>query len=170
MSDKIFKTPVTSENSFAQKLACIHNGKIWAKFKGNCLIQDNVFFAHRNVVHLFIVYELDTSPRDLSTNFTLGDCLFGAFKLTKNPDPDKYRYNGYGIGFDARSQFLLSNSEWGKNDVIFGVDNSSSVHDDNRKKDILVFCEGPTNGFDDAAITAEAKYAINMTKSRKKVF
>ena len=44
-----------------------------------------------------------------------------------------------------------------KNDVIFGVDNSSSVHDDNRKKDILVFCEGPTDWFDDAAITAEAK-------------
>ena len=102
-------------------------------------------------------YELDTSPRDLSTNFTLGDCLFGVFKLTKNADPDKYRYNGYGIGFDARSQFLLSNSEWGKNDVIFGVDNSSSVHGDNRKKDILVFCEGPTDWFDDAAITAEAK-------------
>ena len=35
-------------------------------------------------------------------DFTLGNCLFGAAKLTKNVDPDKYRYGVYGIGFDAR--------------------------------------------------------------------
>ena len=26
-------------------------------------------------------------------------------KLTKKTDPDRYGYSGYGIGFDARSQF-----------------------------------------------------------------
>ena len=31
-----------------------------AKFKENCLIQDNISFTPRNVVHLLIVYELDT--------------------------------------------------------------------------------------------------------------
>ena len=66
----------------------------------------------------------------------LGDCLFGAIKLTKNSDLDKYRYIGYGIGFDVCSKFPLSNGEWSKNLVIFGLDNSSSVHTD--KKDILV--------------------------------
>ena len=35
----------------------------------------------------------------------LGDSLFGALKLTKNADPDKYRYGGYGVGFDSRSNF-----------------------------------------------------------------
>ena len=54
-------------------------------------------------------------------------------KLTKNADPDKYVYIGYNIGFDVRSQFSWSNGECGKNVVIFGVDNSSSVHDDNKK-------------------------------------
>ena len=34
--------------------------------------------------------------------FTLGNCLFGALKLSKNADPDIFRYGGYGIGFDAR--------------------------------------------------------------------
>ena len=42
--------------------------------------------------------------------------------LKKNADPDKCVYSAYGIGFDARLQFLLSNGEWGKNVVIFAVD------------------------------------------------
>ena len=31
----------------------------------------------------------------------LGNSLFGTVKLTKNVDPDKYRYSGYDIGFDT---------------------------------------------------------------------
>ena len=40
--------------------------------------------------------------------FYISKCLFGAVKLTKNDDPDKYRYScyGYAIEFDERSQFL----------------------------------------------------------------
>ena len=41
-------------------------------------------------------------PRDLNSEFTLKYCLFGAVKLTKNADPDKYSYSGYHIGFDSR--------------------------------------------------------------------
>ena len=33
------------------------------------------------------------------TKFTLGDCLFGAMKLTKNPGLDKCGYSGFGIPF-----------------------------------------------------------------------
>ena len=43
---------------------------------------------------------------------------------------------------------------WGKNTVIFGADNSSSMHADNRKNDILILCEVPTYELDDAKITA----------------
>ena len=42
------------------------------------------------MVNLFIVYELDTWSRDLNTTFALSDCFFGAVKLTKNADRDKY--------------------------------------------------------------------------------
>ena len=42
------------------------------------------------MVNLFVVYELDTWPRDLNIKFTIGECLFGAVKLTKNTNPDKY--------------------------------------------------------------------------------
>ena len=38
-----------------------------------------------------------------------GNCLFGPMELTKDADPDKYWYIGYGIGFDARSQFSWTN-------------------------------------------------------------
>ena len=75
---------------------------------------------------------------------------------------------GYGIGFDACSQFSLPTGEWGKN-VIFNVDNSSSKYKDNRKKDILVLSERPTDGLDNAAITAKAIYSLNIIKSRKQI-
>ena len=75
------------------------------KFKGICLRQDSVSFLHKNIVNLYILYKLDTCSKDLNPDFTLGNCLFGAVKLTKNAVADKYRYSGYGIGLDSRSQF-----------------------------------------------------------------
>ena len=56
--------------------------------------------------------------------------------------------------------FSFQNFDWGKNIVIFRVDNSLSVHTDNNKKDILVLGRGPTQGLDDTKITAEAEYSI----------
>ena len=53
---------------------------------------------HKNVINLYIIYKLDTWSRNSNTDFTLDNCLFGAVKLTKNADPDKYGYSGYGIG------------------------------------------------------------------------
>ena len=44
-------------------------------------------------------------PKDFNKGFTLANCLFGAVKVTNSADPDKYKYSGYGIGFDSRSQF-----------------------------------------------------------------
>ena len=45
---------------------------------------------------------------------------------------------------------------------------SSSVHLDNKGKDILILGEGPTQGLDDTTVTAEAKYPINFTLSGKR--
>ena len=33
---------------------------------------------------------------------------FRTVKLTKNADPDKYRYSEYGTGFDTRGSFSFS--------------------------------------------------------------
>ena len=65
-------------------------------------------------------------------------------KLTKNTDPDKYKYSGYSIGFDSRSQFLWTDGSYGKNVIIVGVDKSSSAHINSRNKNILVLGEGLT--------------------------
>ena len=46
---------------------------------------------------------------------------------------------------------------------------SSSVHVDNERKDILILGKGPTQGLDDTTLTAEVKYPINFTQSRKKI-
>ena len=46
--------------------------------------------------------------------------IFGAVKLTKNADIDKYKYSGYGIGFDGKGFYSIG-KEIGKNVVIFGV-------------------------------------------------
>ena len=64
--------------------------------------------------------------------------MFGAVKLTNNADIDKYLYSGYGIGFDRKGSFSFPGGGFGLNVIIFGVDMSSSVHVDNKKKDILI--------------------------------
>ena len=117
---------------------------------GSCLKQkDKASYTPKNVVNLFVVYELDTCSRDLNTDFTLEDCLFGAVKITKTAVPDKYEYSGYSIGLDSRSGFLLPDGSMGKNVIIFGADMSSSVHIDNKEKDILILGEGPAQGLYD---------------------
>ena len=45
---------------------------------------------------------------------------------------------------------------------------SSSVHVDNKEKDILILGEGPTHGLYDITVTAEAIYAINFTQLNKR--
>ena len=54
-----------------------------------------------------------------------------------------------------------------KNFIIFGVDMSSSVHINNKNKDILILGEGPKQALDDTALTAEAKHPIHFTQPRR---
>ena len=90
--------------------------------------QNITSFNNRYAIILFIVYNLHTRLRDLNMDFTLGDCLFAAIKLTMNADPDKYGYGDCGIGF--------VNWVMGKN-VIFDMDNSSPTFADNRRENGL---------------------------------
>ena len=46
--------------------------------------------------------EWDTWSRDLNMDLALGDGLLVTMKFSKNADPDKYKYSGYGIGFHAQ--------------------------------------------------------------------
>ena len=56
---------------------------------------------------------------------------------------------------------------FGSNVIIFGVDMSSSVHVDNKKKNILILGKGPTQDLEHT-LTAEKMYSINFTAIKNK--
>ena len=136
-------------------------------FNENCLIKYDISIP-KKVINLYISYTLGPQVKNLNTNSTLRNCLFGSVKLTKNADLDKYKYTGYGIGFDSRSEFPLPDGSYGKNVIIFGALMSTSVHFNKKRKDILILGEVPTQGSDDTTLKAEAKYSINFRKSGKR--
>ena len=72
------------------------------------------------VIDLYISYTLVPQLKNLNTDFTLSNCLFGSVKRTKNTGLDKYKYTGYGIGFDSRSELLFYRWKlWGKCDCFW---------------------------------------------------
>ena len=103
--------PLFAENDrLSPKLAQMNNSRIKIEFKGSCFKRDKAYsklYTPNHVPNLFIVYKLDKQSQDLNGEFTVKDCLFGAAKLTKNADPDKCSYSGYGVGFDSRSIFSI---------------------------------------------------------------
>ena len=112
LSDNAIKPPSISNNSLAPTLNYYYPIKIRVKFTGSCLKQDKVIFNHGKVVNIYIVYELGASTSSYN-NPTIKKCLFGAVTLTKNADIDKYRYSGYGTGFDRRSSFSFPGGGFG---------------------------------------------------------
>ena len=116
------------------------------------LKQDKITFAHGKTVNMYIVCEINLLDHRYEVYLCL-DSLFEAVKLVKNADIYKYKYSGYGIRFDVRETFSVANG-FGKSVTILAVDMSSSVHVDDKKKDILILDEGPTQGLDDTSLTA----------------
>ena len=131
-----------------------------------CLIQDQITYTPQTIVNIYIVYDI-TKRNPVTSYPTLENCLFSSVKLTKNPDVDKYKYSGYGIGFDRRGQFSFGDG-FGQNVIIFGVDMSSSTHANNKTKNILVLGKGFIQGIDNKTIYAEKMYSINFTKNNTK--
>ena len=74
---------------------------------------------------MYIFYDLDSNLNNFDA--ILENCLFGATKITKISDLDKFKYSGYGLGFDSKE--VTSNIQhishptgsFGNNTVIFGV-------------------------------------------------
>ena len=87
-----------------------------------------------------------------------GNYLFRTARLTKIPDPDKYKYSDYDIGFDGSGRFSLSNgSRFGKKVIIFCVDMRPSIHIGNKKKDILIPGKDLRLELDSTTVIAEKK-------------
>ena len=126
-----------------------------------------VTYSHKKVVNLYVVYQI-TNFHGTNSYPTLTNASFGAVKLTKNTDIDKYKYSGYGIRFDGRGYYSHPSGGTGKSLIIFGVDMSSSAKIDNRGKDILIPGKGPTQGLGKHSLSAEKMYSINFTKVNTK--
>ena len=127
MSNRIIKPP---DNSLAPMLGFKGDRKRFLIFNGNCLKQDEVYDRGK-IVSIYIVYDLK-STLNYNPDFTLENSLFGRVKVTRNDGVNMYKYSGYGIWFDGKGVF--TSLSFGNNAIIFGVDMSSSVHIDNKKK------------------------------------
>ena len=126
----------TSNHSITPNLS-YYDTKARVAFNESFLKQDSVTFDLGKIVNIYIVYEISKSI-NISDYRTLENCLFGAISLTKNPDIDKYKHSGFGIGFDRHESVSSPGVGVGRNVIIFEVDMSSSRKIDNRKKDILI--------------------------------
>ena len=164
-SDESIKSPTTNNNILDPSLNYLR-AKIRVKFNGSCLKQDKIANAHKAIVNIYIVYEINAN-HNISSYLTLKNCLFGAVKLIKNIDINEHKYSGYGIGFDGKGTNSVGNG-CGRVFITFGVEMSSTMHVDNKKKDIAILREGPSKGLDGTKLTAEKKHSINFAENNKK--
>ena len=142
-----------------------NNARIKLRFSRSILKQNKVTYSHGPIVNIYVVYRL--IPDTKSNDFTLENCLFGAVGLTKNADISKYKYSGYGIGFDSKGIFTHQSGGYGKNVIIFGDDLSSSKHTNNKTRNILVLGRDFIQGIDGTKIYAKGMYSTNFTITNK---
>ena len=81
----VIKSP---DNSLAPALVSTYKGA-YPKFKGSCLKQDKPIVNHGKIVNIYIIYDLESNLNNFDS--ALKNCLFGAVKLTKNSNVDKYK-------------------------------------------------------------------------------
>ena len=137
MSEKNIKDITKRDSNFAPTFVD-HHVLPDMTFNGYCLIIEKV-------INLYISHTLNPWLRNLITDFTLKNCLFGSVKLTKNADPHRYK----NIMVMAQDLILVQNfhlqmEAWKKMSLLFGADMSSSVLIDNKNKAILIVGEGST--------------------------
>ena len=165
MYDERINSITASNYSITPELS--HYGtKTRVKFIGICLKQDNAAYNHGTIVNIYIIYEISKN-HNISSYPTLENCLFGAVSLTTQVDIDQYQYSGYGVGFDRKGEFSFGNG-FGRNYIILGTDVSTSVHPNNKTKNILVLGKDLVQGLYNTTIYAERLYSINFTENSKR--
>ena len=107
MSGKSITLPSRTDHSFDSELT-YNYGKGKGKFKGIYLKQDIASFIHGNEVDCFL--RIRYMVKRFKDRFY--NCLLETVKLTKTAGFDKYGYRGYGIEFNAYSQFSSVKYFW----------------------------------------------------------
>ena len=139
LPQEIINSTKTPNHSITPNLD-YYGTKTRVELDGSCLKQGKVTFNHEKVVNIYIVYEIskaaNISKYSSDDNYpTLQNTLIGPVSFTKKTDIDQYKYSGYGIGFDRRSE----------------------------KKDILILGKDPTQGLEHT-LSAEKMHSINLSK------
>ena len=130
MSNESLEVVSLSDNTLTLSVNYYRN-KLRLRFTESVLEQKTVTYSHKKVVHLYVVYEI-TTFHNIGSYPTLTNALFGAVKLTKNADINKYRYFGYGITFDGHGFYSHPSDGNERNVITFGADMSSSTKIDNK--------------------------------------
>ena len=164
LSDEMINSNTASNHSITPELS-YYGTKARVKFSGSYLKQEKATYNHGTIVNIYIVFEISKNY-NISSYPTLENCLFGAVSLTKHVDIDQYKDSGYGIGFDRRGQFSFGNV-FGRS-IIFRADMSSSVHANNKTRNILVLGKDFIQGIDNTTIYAEKLYSINFSENNNK--
>ena len=137
------------------------------KFKNKIFEQDPITIPN-NVINIYCLYQLDPILSTRDTTFTIQNALFGATEITKNTDTSKYSYKGYGICFDEGGTFSMRNINNGRNVLIFGVDERSVVHSNNKANNIYVMGDGIVQGINDTTYMQKkntVKILLNQVKN-----
>ena len=98
MSNKSLEVVSKTDNTLTPSVN-YYEDKVRLRFTGSVLQQKTITYSHKRVVNLYVVCEI-TNFHGIDSYPTLTYALFGAVKLTKNADIDKYRCFGYGTGFE----------------------------------------------------------------------
>ena len=104
LSDENTAAP-SAPNNFLNSSLNYLGTKTRVRFGGSCLKEDKIIYTNGKIVNIYTVYEINKNDNTRSSDPTLKNCLFGAVSLTKNANIDRYKYSGYGIGFDDMEAF-----------------------------------------------------------------
>ena len=140
------------------------NGRVTLKFNNSVLVRKSSSSLYSNcILNLYIVYELNNWPCNLTIKFSTKNCLFGTVKLVRNTIKSKFTCNGQGIAFDGKSSWSFG-YDFARNVVIFAVNNTSLSHTGNRKNNFLVLSERPTDGINDSTGATEKSLVLTLVK------
>ena len=113
-------------------------------------------------INIYIVYEI-SKYFNVGSYSTIENVSAVSFNI------DRYKYFGYGIGFDGNGYLSHPSGGIDRIVIVSGVDMSSSAKIDNKRKDILILGKGPTQGFEHA-LSAEKIYSFNFTENNKELW
>ena len=105
ISNESIKSPAALDNSLRLPLDYFDKPNIRLEVNGSCLKAGRVSYILNTIINFYNAFEINPWQWYVQISFTLRNFLFGAVKLTKNSELDKYFYFWYGISFHVPGTF-----------------------------------------------------------------